>query len=167
MDIFKKKEGLESMASVAQTPEVLSAPESSRESVEQHPTQERVDRETEAPARVEPVSTAAVDAAPISRASLLDPMARQIEGILEEDLAQLFLAMSPDEQQKFKTHGEEATRKIQGLLSQTKDRTKKIFDLIRAWLRMIPKVNRFFLEQEAKIKTDKIKQLKNQNTNLL
>jgi hypothetical protein len=34
--------------------------------------------------------------------------------------------------------------------------TKKIFVLIRAWLKIIPGVNRFFLEQEAKIKTDKI-----------
>jgi hypothetical protein len=33
---------------------------------------------------------------------------------------------------------------------------KKILALIRDWLKLIPGVNRFFLEQEAKIKTDKI-----------
>jgi hypothetical protein len=31
--------------------------------------------------------------------------------------------------------------------------------LIREWLLIIPGVNKYFLEQEAKIKTDKIQQL--------
>jgi len=31
-----------------------------------------------------------------------------------------------------------------------------IMELVYEWLRMIPKVNKFFLEQEAKIKTDKL-----------
>ena len=33
---------------------------------------------------------------------------------------------------------------------------RKILKLIRSWLKLIPGVNKFFLEQEAKIKTDKI-----------
>jgi len=33
---------------------------------------------------------------------------------------------------------------------------RKALGLIRDWLRIIPGVNRFFLEQEAKIKADKI-----------
>jgi len=31
------------------------------------------------------------------------------------------------------------------------------------WLKILPGVNKFFLEQEAKIKTDKILALKNKN----
>jgi len=34
--------------------------------------------------------------------------------------------------------------------------TAAIMELVLEWLRMIPKVNKYFLEQEAKIKTDRI-----------
>ena len=36
---------------------------------------------------------------------------------------------------------------------------KKILKLIREWLLIIPGVNKFFLEQEAKIKAEKIQQI--------
>ena len=36
----------------------------------------------------------------------------------------------------------------------------KIIDVIKKWLSIIPGINKFFLEQEAKIKTDKIMELK-------
>jgi hypothetical protein len=31
-----------------------------------------------------------------------------------------------------------------------------VLDLIRQWLMLIPRVNRYFLEQESKIKTDRM-----------
>ena len=86
----------------------------------------------------------------------IDPLYKKIETVLEEDLKDAYLRMDPELQQKFKEKGEETTSKIRELLSATKINTAKIFKLIRKWLKMIPGVNRFFLEQEAKIKTDKI-----------
>ena len=56
--------------------------------------------------------------------------------------------------------GEETASKIAQLLEAAKVKTRKIFDLIVKWLRIIPGINRFFLEQEAKIKADKILRLK-------
>lgn len=47
------------------------------------------------------------------------------------------------------------------MLQATKVQTKKIVELLLAWLRIIPGVNRFFLEQEAKIKADKLLALRN------
>ena len=85
-----------------------------------------------------------------------DRLARAIEGVMEEDMTDLFLKMSPEQQQEFKSKGEETVSKIKILLAAAKVNTRKIFSLIKAWLKMIPGVNRFFLLQEAKIKTDKI-----------
>ena len=85
-----------------------------------------------------------------------DRLTREVEAILEDDLTDLYLSMPADKQLLFRQKGEETLSKIRVLLSQTKLNAKKIFDLIAEWLKMIPGVNRFFLEQEAKIKTDKI-----------
>ncbi|MBI2475209.1 hypothetical protein HYV69_02160 [Candidatus Uhrbacteria bacterium] len=89
----------------------------------------------------------------------LDPIEQKIESILEEDLTEIYLSMSKDKQEKFKEEGEKTLSKIMQIIHKTKINAKKIFFLIRSWLKLIPGVNRFFLEQEAKIKTDKILRL--------
>lgn len=86
----------------------------------------------------------------------LDRLEEEIDDILEEDLKELYVAMSPEKQAEFREKGEEARSKIRELVSSAKVNAKKVFALIRGWLKIIPGVNRFFLEQEAKIKTDKI-----------
>ncbi|MFA5644645.1 MAG: hypothetical protein WC928_03940 [Patescibacteria group bacterium] len=85
---------------------------------------------------------------------------QQIDKILSEGLNDIFLSMNPKEQKRFQEEGEETVIKINKLLSQTKIKVKKIIDLIKRWLKLIPKVNNYFLEQEAKIKADKIIELK-------
>lgn len=95
-------------------------------------------------------------AASLASSQTVHPLTGKIEAILEEDLTDLYLKMSSDQQKTFKRQGEETSSKIGQLLAQAKVNAKKIFDLLRAWLKLIPGVNRFFLEQEAKIKTDKI-----------
>lgn len=85
---------------------------------------------------------------------------RQIEGILEEDLGDIYFQLNPIDQQRFKIKGEETTRAIFYLLQKPKIKIKKIIDLIKNWLKLIPGINRFFLEQTAKIKTDKILSIK-------
>ena len=45
-------------------------------------------------------------------------------------------------------------------MDKAKLKVKKVVNLIKKWLTMIPGVNKFFLEQEAKIKTDEIVKLK-------
>ncbi len=86
--------------------------------------------------------------------------AAAIDLILAEGLNEVFLKMNAQEQKEFQRKGEETVVKINELLSQTKVKVNKIIDLIKAWLKMIPGINRFFLEQEAKIKADKILQVK-------
>ena|SRR3989338_987393 len=105
----------------------------------------------------EPVVNAATVTRPvIARPVVKDRLVQEIETIMESDLTDLFLKMSPQEQQVFKIKGEETIGKIKLLMNNAKKNADKIFSLIRDWLKMIPGVNRFFLEQEAKNKTDKI-----------
>ncbi len=84
----------------------------------------------------------------------------KIDDILAFGLNDIFLTLSPEKQQEFKIKGEETRDKINVLLSKAKINVGKIIVLIKKWLKIIPKVNRFFLEQEAKIKADRIIKLK-------
>ena len=89
-----------------------------------------------------------------------DEISIQIEKILEDGLGDEFQKLSPIAQQEFKIKGEETSIKIRELLKSTHVKVKKILRLILEWLRMLPGVNRFYLEQEAKIKADRIFHLK-------
>ncbi len=81
---------------------------------------------------------------------------KQIESVLAEGLDSYYLDMPPAKQTEFRQAGENTAREINGLIEKGKITLKNIVDLIRGWLMLIPGVNRFFLEQEAKIKADEI-----------
>ena len=80
----------------------------------------------------------------------------KIEKILEEGLNDSYQRLSPVAKQEFKLKGEQTATQIRELLKGTHVKVKKILRLILDWLRMLPGINHFFLEQEAKIKTDRI-----------
>lgn len=79
-----------------------------------------------------------------------------IEDILSEDLQDAYTRMDPNLQKKFKAEGERVAGMIEKMLHETQVNTSKIFSLILGWLKLIPGVNKFFLDQEAKLKADKI-----------
>lgn len=85
---------------------------------------------------------------------------KEIDNILEDGLGEIFLKMDPAKQKEFKTEGEKAVRKIDKILGKAKVNAQKIFKIIKNWLSRVPGINKFFLEQEAKIKTDKIMRIK-------
>ncbi len=85
---------------------------------------------------------------------------QEIEKVLEEDLGEIFNNLTPAEQRVFKMKGEEAARNIFRLVyHESKIKVKKIIKAIRDWLKSVPGINRFFLEQESKLKADKILKL--------
>lgn len=88
---------------------------------------------------------------------------KQIEDILSEGLEQTYQELPDDLKKEFREKGEETASKIEELVSQAKVVVHKIVDLIKAWLSIIPGVNRFFLEQETKIKTERILGLAEKN----
>jgi hypothetical protein len=88
-----------------------------------------------------------------------DETVLKIEKILERDLGDQYARLSPIAKQEFKIKGEETAIKIKELLQSTHVKVKKILLLIIEWLKMLPGINKFFLEQEAKIKTDQLIEL--------
>lgn len=118
------------------------------------PEVETISEEEQGLMAAEPVSSP--HPVSVSQSVPQDPLTKQIEFVLEQDLTDLYLGMPLETQQVFKQKGEVVLSHIRTLMEQTKINAKKIFHLIREWLAMIPGVNRFFLEQEAKIKTDQI-----------
>lgn len=96
-----------------------------------------------------------VSAAPQSAVAPADAArVAEIERILEEDLSELYFKLPEDKKREFRQTGETTARQIDLLLSAASVKVKKIVELIRRWLSIIPGINKFFLEQEAKIKTD-------------
>lgn len=95
---------------------------------------------------------------PVSAAP--DETVIKVEKVLEENIAPYFARLTPDQQHKFKTEGEKVTKEIAQCLKEVKVNVARIFQLIWAWLMFLPGVNKIFLQQEAKIKTDKILRIK-------
>lgn len=81
---------------------------------------------------------------------------RRVEDILSSGLENIYLDMDSNTQAKFRAKGEETSAKIADLISRGKATLKKVLSLLIDWLRIIPGVNKHFLEQEAKIRADNI-----------
>lgn len=87
-----------------------------------------------------------------------NPVVVDLEGILADDMGDIFSGLPDDKKPLFKQKGEEVALAIKTLIDSGKVKTKNVLDLIRSWLQIVPGINKFFLEQEAKIKTDEIMQ---------
>ena len=81
---------------------------------------------------------------------------RQIENIMSENLKEVFLEMTPEKQIEFKREGERVAGIIYQMIFSAKIQVKKIISLLAGWLKRLPGVNKYFIEQESKIKADKI-----------
>jgi hypothetical protein len=88
-----------------------------------------------------------------------DEVTIEVEKILEEGMGPFFQSLPPEARPVFKQKGEEASVRISDMIRTLKVSVKKVTELILAWLRTIPGVNKYFLAQEAKIKTDRIMEL--------
>ncbi|NTU98460.1 hypothetical protein HGA64_00420 [Candidatus Falkowbacteria bacterium] len=87
---------------------------------------------------------------------------KKVETVMSAGLDEMYRSMSPEKQATFRIAGEATARQINQLLSESKIKAKKIINLLKEWLKLIPGVNRFFLEQEAKIKADELISLRQQ-----
>ncbi len=105
-------------------------------------------------------STNQATTAPISPVAPLTPRQEAIDDILEDGLTDIYLSLSPEKQQELQKVGAQTVRQIDVLLDHVKSQWRKIMSLIRHFLSIIPGINKFFLEQEVKIKTDRIIALK-------
>jgi hypothetical protein len=85
-----------------------------------------------------------------------DEVTTQIEKVMEDGLGETYDSLSVIQKQQFKIKGEETVFEIRNLMQKTKLKMKTILRLLLDWMKIIPGVNHFFLEQEAKIKADQI-----------
>ncbi len=106
------------------------------------------------------IVTPAHHPAPVIIPSVRDPLTSQIEKIMEAGLVDAFKEMNEIQKQEFKIKGEQVALEIKQLLGKSKVKIKKIFELLVSWLQIIPGISRFFIQQEAKIKADKLLALK-------
>lgn len=106
-----------------------------------------------------PVPAPAVSQPTVGTTSSKDETTKNVESVLEEGLGETYKALPPEVQKKFRDEGEKVTTEISGMIKSAKIKARKVLDLIRAWLKIIPHINRHFLDQEAKIKTDRIMHL--------
>ncbi|MBT4849816.1 hypothetical protein HON36_03110 [Candidatus Parcubacteria bacterium] len=126
-------------------------------SVEQKPevTPEQVAEEVSQTPQPAPLPAAPVDAQPVPQPA--DPgEVKNIESVLSQDMENAFLTMDAATQAQFKIKGEETSQKIAILMRQTGVKVKQVIILIFDWLKIIPRVNKFYIEQEAKIKAEAI-----------
>lgn len=140
-----------------------SLPETGSEQVDFSSARERVLSEIEkahSAASASPKKTAI----PVQKVAA-DPVYRKVENVLEDGLFDFYSKLDKETKAEFRQKGEETATKINQLMKQAKVKAKQIFELIINWLKIIPGVNRFFLEQEAKIKTARILAIKNDNDN--
>lgn len=85
-----------------------------------------------------------------------DEVTLEVEKVLEEGLGDFYASLPPNGKIIFRKKGEEASSEIAKMVNNLQLNFKRALQLIRDWLLTVPKVNKFFLEQEAKIKVDKI-----------
>ncbi|MFH0779256.1 MAG: hypothetical protein V1928_00175 [Parcubacteria group bacterium] len=148
-------------AETIETPEQESLVEQTVENAPEHPsTGSGLETEGSASAEVAPVAIPSVQTAVPAAPAVKSEELKEIENILSEDLGELYKTLPDNRKAEFKKQGEEAATKIQALLSSVKINFNKIVGLITSWLKMIPGINKFFLEQEAKLKADELIALK-------
>ncbi len=88
-----------------------------------------------------------------------DKVAEDVQKILEDGLEEAIVTMPEEAKQRFLQKGKEIGTIVADMVRQYKVEVKRVLHLLKEWLTTIPGINRFFLEKEAKIKTDKILEL--------
>lgn len=140
-------------------PEMIKIPEQPEAVPEFEPTETAPEQIEDTQEQEEQALREAQEIAPRSAAQPVapkDPVLADVENILATGLGEIYMNLPDARKPAFKAKGEEIAVVTQEMISTGKVKAKRILDLIRDWLKLIPGINRFFLEQEAKIKTDQL-----------
>jgi len=100
-----------------------------------------------------------------SQTDHLTYLEKEVESILASGLDDLYNNLEPAKKIEFRSTGEKTAKTIALMINSVKYKIYEILDLIRGWLLLVPGINKFFLEQEVKIKTDKIISLEKKSEN--
>jgi hypothetical protein len=150
-------------ASQEQSPREHKQPRIEQEVTEQQREQPRADQQERKGVDTglkKKLSLSALRKAHVQLPPIRDEVSVKIEKVMEEGVGDAYARLSPVAKQEFKIKGEETANNIREMVKSGHAKAKKVFQLILEWLKLLPGVNKFFLEQEAKIKTDRIMSMK-------
>ena len=105
------------------------------------------------PAEDRPVS---VTPSPPPTVVVKDPLEQQVENVLAVGLEGLYTQLPMEKQREFKERGEETAIKIAAMLMSAQVKIQDIIKLIVSWLKLIPGINKFFVESQAKTKAQQL-----------
>ncbi|MFH1890766.1 MAG: hypothetical protein ABIJ91_04360 [Candidatus Kuenenbacteria bacterium] len=163
---FSKEKSNEQLTPDLLTPEISQIPENeiqkgvdlqkekAKEKVEKQAQKKLQSVEVDKPAQVSAQIAAQTQTKPDGFQKSIN--LQKIERAMQENLEEVFFNMDEAHRRMFKEEGERTARQIETVVRIGKSAAVKILELLKRWLCLIPGVNKFFLEQEAKIKTDKI-----------
>lgn len=120
--------------------------------------EKKIERELQIP-RILPGRKAKVSAPAGAKSKLLE----HIEDVLAEGLDPYYQSLTPNQRKTFKAEGERTASMIEILLNKAHVKVIEIVRVIKRWLSLIPGINQFFIEQESKIKADKLLLLSEQH----
>jgi hypothetical protein len=94
--------------------------------------------------------------APLTEVPYEMQVQKRVENVLSEGLGTVYQGLDDATKLRVRASGEQTANVIANLLQQTTVQVRKILELIVTWLKGIPGLNQHFIEQDAKIKADKI-----------
>lgn len=100
-------------------------------------------------------------AAPVAVVVPKDEVTIEVEKILEYGLGDYIPDMPEVARERFLKKGGEVASQLSTMVRTLNVQVNLVVTLIKEWLLTIPGVNRYYIEQEAKIKTDQIVDLVN------
>lgn len=133
-----------------------------RRAAEEEASHEKEAEFLETPEEVAPTTRVSLSAvSPVHTAPVVtkDEATIEVERVLEDGLAEVYMNLPESAKPLFKKKGEEVAANLAQMVRRLHLEVKKALQLIRDWLLTIPKVSKFFLEQESKIKVDMLKDL--------
>ncbi len=150
----------EALPDVSEDESPLAADERAYEDLEAQDNQDRfLEQAEDAPtSSVASVASATHNASSAVTPPVKDEVILELEKILEDGLGEYVSSMPEEARMRFLYKGQETAQRLASMVQGVKIQAKKVVDLIRDWLLTIPGVSKFFLEQEAKIKTDRVLQ---------
>ena len=132
-------------------------PGSPEQSVEQESAMpEQAPRQPATPIVIPQIAPSASPLAPLTAPDPRAGVLKQVEALLSEGLQQLYLSLPEGRRAAFKQKGEQIANTITDMIMFGKAKVKEIWSLITSWLGTISGVNKYYVEQEIKIKTDRI-----------
>lgn len=90
-----------------------------------------------------------------------DNVTVEVEKILEYGLGDYIPDMPEEARERFLKKGGEVAAQVSTMVHTLNVQVNLVVTLIKEWLLTIPGVNRYYIEQESKIKTDQIVELAN------